>query len=272
MPVINVDRTIPDSVAPPILLVEDNHLNQNVLTTLLHKFGYNVRIANNGIEAVEAVMSDTFPLILMDCHMPQMDGFEAASQIRRLEADKDVHTPIVAVTAVASIDKDRCLAAGMDDYIAKPIDIKAFKACIEHWIRKDMAYHNQKLREYLQEYSPRSFAEQKAVIQARQPERCSIVDGDPCLSFAARVAELLERLNQALLKEEADAIAYLAYEIRSSAVAFGAKPLARLCLYLEAAVKDRDWAEARSVMQATQRAFDTLRQDLEKQAGDKVLS
>ena len=169
-------------------------------------------------------------------------------------------------------DRERCLAAGMDDYIAKPIDIKAFKACIEHWIRKDMAYHNQKLREYLQEYSPRSFAEQKAVIQARQPERCSIVDGDPCLSFAARVAELLERLNQALLKEEADAIAYLAYEIRSSAVAFGAKPLARLCLYLEAAVKDRDWAEARSVMQATQRAFDTLRQDLEKQAGDKVLS
>jgi CheY-like chemotaxis protein len=61
MPATNIDKTIADSVAPPILLVEDNHLNQNVLTTLLHKFGYNVRIANNGIEAVEAVMSDTFP-------------------------------------------------------------------------------------------------------------------------------------------------------------------------------------------------------------------
>ncbi|MBK7840627.1 MAG: Hpt domain-containing protein [Candidatus Obscuribacter sp.] len=81
----------------------------------------------------------------------------------------------------------------------------------------------------------------------------------------------MDRLHQALNREEADAIAYLAYEIRSSAVAFGAKPLARLCLYLEA-VKERDWSEARSVMQATQRAFDTLQQDLEKQAGDRVLS
>lgn len=249
----------------PILLVEDNHLNQNVLTTLLQKFGYRVKIANNGIEAVEAVMSETFPLILMDCHMPQMDGFEAAAQIRRLEADREIRTPIVAVTAIASIDKDRCIAAGMDDFIAKPIDVPTFKRCIEHWIRKDLDYHNQKLKEYLQEHSPQYSARVEGPA-----EICNLVEGDPCLSFAARVEDLLERLSVAMSREEADAIAYLAHEIRSSCVAFGAKPMARLCLYLEEAVKQRDWSEARSVMQGLQKAFAGLRQDLETQAGPRL--
>jgi len=116
-----------------ILLAEDNAINQKLAVTLLHKAGYSAVTADNGLQAVEAVKQTPYHLILMDVQMPVMDGFEAVEQIRRLEGASR-HTPIIAMTAHAMKgDRERCLEAGMDDYISKPLEPQELFDKIEHW-------------------------------------------------------------------------------------------------------------------------------------------
>lgn len=118
---------LPAQKIPHLLLVEDNAINQRLARTLLERMGYTVSVAGDGREAVDLVSSDqnNYDLVLMDCQMPVLSGFEATREIRSLAAGKDSsrRIPIVAMTANAMAgDKERCLASGMDDYLAKPID------------------------------------------------------------------------------------------------------------------------------------------------------
>jgi CheY-like chemotaxis protein/HPt (histidine-containing phosphotransfer) domain-containing protein len=104
------------------LLAEDNLVNQRLGVLLMEKQGHEVRVANNGREALAALNRETFDLVLMDVQMPEMDGFEATGAIRLREAGTGRHVPIIALTAHAMKgDRERCLAAGMDDYLTKPI-------------------------------------------------------------------------------------------------------------------------------------------------------
>ncbi|MCB1185389.1 response regulator, partial [bacterium] len=106
-----------------VLLAEDNDVNQRLATRLLEKRGFSVRIAPNGAEAVDAALRETFDLILMDVQMPIMDGLEATHRIRAYEADGGARVPIIAMTAHAMKgDRERCIEAGMDDYVPKPLD------------------------------------------------------------------------------------------------------------------------------------------------------
>jgi CheY-like chemotaxis protein len=105
-----------------ILLAEDNVINQHVARSILHKAGHLIIVASNGREALLALRRQTFDLVLMDVQMPEVDGFEATAAIRENELGTDRRLPIVAMTAHAMKgDRERCLAAGMDGYISKPI-------------------------------------------------------------------------------------------------------------------------------------------------------
>ncbi len=107
-----------------ILIAEDNLINQKLAVRLLQKQGHSSIVANNGREAVETWARQPFDAILMDMMMPEMDGLEATITIRAREKTTGTHIPIIAITANAmSGDRDKCLAAGMDDYISKPVDI-----------------------------------------------------------------------------------------------------------------------------------------------------
>jgi two-component system, sensor histidine kinase and response regulator len=119
--------------APKLLLVEDNVDNQKLMTRLLRKYGYDCDIASNGRQALAIVSSRDYPLVLMDCQMPEMDGFQATTAIREREG-KTRHTPIVAMTAHALPgDRERCLRAGMDDYIPKPVNEGLLLRALECW-------------------------------------------------------------------------------------------------------------------------------------------
>jgi CheY-like chemotaxis protein/HPt (histidine-containing phosphotransfer) domain-containing protein len=115
---------------PRVLVVEDSKVNQLVTLGLLEQLGYDVDLAINGLEAVEAAASGRYDAILMDCLMPVMDGYEATARIRALPGAAH-STPIVALTASAmSDDRTRCLEAGMDDYVSKPLDPPALAAAL----------------------------------------------------------------------------------------------------------------------------------------------
>jgi CheY-like chemotaxis protein len=114
-----------------ILLAEDNLVNQKVACKLLERRGHDVTVVNNGAEALSALEQRAFDLILMDVQMPEMDGLEATRQIRDRERSTGIHIPILAMTAHAMKgDKERCLAAGMDGYISKPIQVQSLMQTI----------------------------------------------------------------------------------------------------------------------------------------------
>src|SRR5262249_27044224 len=116
-----------------ILLAEDNRINQILTTRLLQKRGHSVAIADTGKAALELTERESFDLILMDIQMPEIDGLEVAATIRRRERPGGKRTPIIAMTAHAMVgDRDRCLRAGMDHYLSKPLDRKQLFAAIEH--------------------------------------------------------------------------------------------------------------------------------------------
>jgi len=122
-----------------VLLVEDNVVNQRLALRLLEKMGHSVHVAANGLEALAALPSGDYHLVLMDCQMPEMDGFEATRRIRSSGADWADIT-IVAMTANAmNGDRERCLQSGMDDYMTKPITAEAFREMVTRWLANDFA-------------------------------------------------------------------------------------------------------------------------------------
>jgi CheY-like chemotaxis protein/HPt (histidine-containing phosphotransfer) domain-containing protein len=138
---------------PSLLIVEDNEINQKLAARMVEKLGYRASIVSNGREAIEALAKADYDAILMDCQMPVLDGFETTRIIRQREADAGTaadataggthkaaashpeHIPIIAVTANAMKgDREQCLAAGMDDYLAKPIQLETLRSVLERWV------------------------------------------------------------------------------------------------------------------------------------------
>ena len=117
-----------------ILVAEDNPVNQLVAVHLLEGLGYAVEAVQTGQQAVDALRKRPYDLVLMDCHLPELDGFAATAAIRHAEAERGQHTPIVALTADALAgDAEKCLAVGMDDYVAKPVTAERLAAVVARW-------------------------------------------------------------------------------------------------------------------------------------------
>ena len=116
-----------------VLVAEDNAVNTKLAVMLLGRLGCKVQTAANGVEALAAMTRGPVDVVLMDCEMPDMNGFEATREIRRREGDR-AHTPIIAMTANAmDTDRQRCLDAGMDDYLSKPVRAPLLRAALERW-------------------------------------------------------------------------------------------------------------------------------------------
>jgi CheY-like chemotaxis protein len=119
-----------------LLLVEDNILNQKLIILTLSKYGFQIDIANNGLEALELLDKNKYDIILMDLMMPVMDGFEATRQIRKKEQESgsDYRNIIIGLTAnTYDADRDKCIKEGMDEYMAKPFDIERFKEIVRNF-------------------------------------------------------------------------------------------------------------------------------------------
>jgi CheY-like chemotaxis protein len=118
-----------------ILVVDDNLSNQYVARVVLEKMGYKSHVVDNGEEAIKAAAAGSYELILMDCRMPVCDGYTATEAIRRLQATSGRRVPIIGVTACAMEgDREKCLDAGMDDYVTKPLTLDSFRSLLSRWL------------------------------------------------------------------------------------------------------------------------------------------
>jgi CheY-like chemotaxis protein/HPt (histidine-containing phosphotransfer) domain-containing protein len=127
-----------DLLGGKILLAEDNLINQEVARAMLERCGCTIEIVNNGRRAVERVFEGPFDVVLMDCQMPELDGYEATMEIRRQEKVRQGtrRLPIVAITAHAMQgDREKCLQAGMDDYITKPLQMVELRRVLTQWVK-----------------------------------------------------------------------------------------------------------------------------------------
>jgi two-component system sensor histidine kinase/response regulator len=209
-----------------VLVAEDNPVNQLVIQGMLDKRGYACDIASNGREALAHLERGEHAAVLMDVQMPEIDGFEATARIRERETG-DEHLPIIAMTASAMEgDRERCLQAGMDDYISKPLRPDQLDAVLERWLGhaapSETRDGNGSGNGLIDEGRVRRF----------QQDYPDIVDRLIAL-FADTTPQLLEQLSNAVHASDDEAVRRLAHKLKGSCQNVGAVRMAALCLQLE---------------------------------------
>ncbi|HWB40156.1 MAG TPA: response regulator [Gemmatimonadales bacterium] len=261
--------TLPDDVVPlpaaardvrrlRILLAEDNPVNQKLALGILTKRGHAVRVAQNGREAVEAVEQEPFDLVLMDVHMPEMGGFEATGRIRQRERVHGDHLPIVALTARAMAgDRERCLEAGMDDYLTKPVKVKDLLEIIARLVPNGTAGAGAPAE------APGDAGFGARVLRDR-------FDGDLDLlrivaeTFLESTPPLLAELREAVAAGDTPTVQRLGHRLRGSLANFGADEAVAAALRLEKLGGEGDLAGAGDLCETVIAGYEALRSGLER--------
>jgi two-component system, sensor histidine kinase and response regulator len=210
-----------------VLVAEDNPVNQLVIKGMLDKRGFAYDIVGNGREAIAQLERGGHAAVLMDVQMPELDGFEATAQIRARESG-DEHTPIIAMTASAMEgDRERCLAAGMDDYISKPLRPDQLDAVLERWLG-----HRAERAEAVPTNGDRNGLIDAGRVRRFREDYPEIVDRLVAL-FADSTPPLLEQLSNAAHASDDESVRRLAHKLKGSCQNVGAVRMATLCRELE---------------------------------------
>jgi PAS domain S-box-containing protein len=224
----------PDPHAPLVLVVEDNDINRAVAVRTLERLGYRAASARNGAEAVEKFVPETYAAVLMDCQMPVMDGYEATAQLRAAEAGRPP-TPIVAMTAGALAgDRERCLAAGMDDYISKPVAFEDLAAALRRWVARDNGQSPRGTAAAPPEAAGSSALDARVLgeLRALDTPGSGFFQGVVGL-FLSSVPGRLEELAAAVARRDAKGVGAHAHALRSTCGNVGAKGMHDLCARVE---------------------------------------
>jgi len=247
-----------------ILLAEDNPVNQLHVCCLLEKSGHTVTVVDNGRKAVETLDKETFDVVLMDVQMPQMDGLEATTLIRGKEAGAGRHVPIIAMTAYAMKgDRERCLSAGMDSYVSKPIQPSALADAIDGVLA---GAGGTPPAPGVGESPPPAAAPQKKTDLGKAL-RC--VGGDP--QALVRIAEvfldnapnLMSDIAQAIAEDDAQKLQHGAHTLKGSVALFGDANVIELAQKLETAGRQKALADAQATFEALTREMARLTAALE---------
>jgi PAS domain S-box-containing protein len=243
-----------------ILLAEDNLTNQQVIGRQLTKLGYTCEIADDGKLALEAWRNSDYALLLTDCHMPNMDGFELTASVRGDEQGGSFRAPIIAVTANAlEGEAERCIAAGMDDYLSKPLAMADLKVTLRKW----MPVGESAVQD------PSNISEQESLLEEVTPNQSMQAPGDVAdhtkavepkflrdtfgdddelikeilLDFVDPARDTVGEIDKAFEDRDADALGAAAHKLKSSSRSVGAEVLADLCADLEKAGKAGEWSD-----------------------------
>jgi len=267
-----------------LLLAEDNPINQKVAVTVLQKAGYSVDAVDNGLDALTKVKANQYNAVLMDVQMPVMDGFEATQQIREWEQERGTHIPIIAMTAHAMQgDRERCLEAGMDDYITKPLQPKVLFSALDRWTQTDAP--QAEIVETMQDYSSPAAFESADLDDGLFGESAPSASGETkeeppafqTISFAGvspanfesallhfdndrefmmemfkeyktQLGARVDEIHSALQDRDTNRLARLAHNLKGVSMNFSADPLATISLNLEEICKREDLTHAPSLV------------------------
>ncbi|RYZ02229.1 MAG: response regulator [Myxococcales bacterium] len=244
----------PAGATRKILVAEDNAINQEVMREMLSELGYEVDVVETGLLALAALEQRAYPLVLMDCQMPELDGYEAAREIRRREGT-GARIALIAVTAHAfEGERDKALSAGMDDYVTKPISASVLSAAIERWWPKALSREP-------------AFGERPPSLPPAPPERAEVLL-DPGVSrsdavvkvFLMHVPAQVGLIGGAVAVGDDEALRSAAHRLKGSCLAIGVPRMAALCASLEAGSGD-----ARATFDELAAAFARVERELSDQ-------
>jgi len=265
----------PGGVTPVrrVLLAEDNPVNVEVAKAMLESLGLQAQVAQNGMEALQAVRKGGVEAVLMDCQMPVMDGFAATAAIRRAERESGIPRtlPIIAITANAlQGDREACLAAGMDDYLSKPFTQQQLAAVIGRWIALPLAgsvHHGvapptlpPEAREAIQREAINGAALDK--IRALSRDGGDILVQKVINAYVGDVPQHLRTLRQAVGGHDAGTVRRIAHSLKSASANVGAEGLAGLCKDLEQLGRADTIEGADALLTDMEHAFQAVRHSL----------
>ena len=240
------------TVAGHVLLAEDNLVNQQVAVTMLELMGCTVTVTETGSAALEAFDECRPDLILMDCQMPEMDGFETTRNIRIAEEQKPAlgRTPIIALTANAmNGDRERCLEAGMDDYLSKPFSRRDLAALLKQWVSPDREAAPESTCDL--SLNQNALQSIRLLQQADQPDVLERVLG----IYLEVGPKLLAELRAGVDASDPEQIERSAHNLKSSSATLGATRLAAICAELESLVRAEQLADCRFIAEAIEAEF-----------------
>ena len=248
-----------------ILVAEDNIVNQKVAVCQLEKLGYRADVVANGLEAIEAVSRVSYALVLMDCQMPEMDGLKATAMIRKREGEQaSRRLPIIAITANAMQgDRKKCLDAGMDDYLAKPVKLEHLEATLARWIPGQSTPDEQKEPVSSEKREPVHECVDSAMLaDLRQLDISCGLLSTLITQFLEDVPNLLATLQDALQQGDAGALARVAHKLNGASGTLGVRRMRQLCVELQALGKAKNLTQAGDLLAQLVNEFELVRQRL----------
>jgi CheY-like chemotaxis protein/HPt (histidine-containing phosphotransfer) domain-containing protein len=258
-PLGNIDLASDPSVQSlMILLADDNVVNQKVALAQLKKLGLKAVVVPNGRAAVEEVIRRNYALVLMDCQMPELDGFEATAAIRRAELSTGRHIPIIGLTAHAMEgDREKCIESGMDDYLSKPTSLQKLSKALRKWILGEAGNN-------------------LVPVPIEEADYTRILDDDVILEltpiFIDDTANCLKMLSDAVAKKDVEEIKSVVHQLKGSCAGVGATKMASICRQIEMMLKEDQSAEVESadlkrLVTSMKKSFEVVKDVLEIQIG-----
>ena len=242
-----------------VLLAEDNPVNQTLATRILEKLGHKVKVANNGKEAVQHALTGEFDVVLMDVQMPDMDGLEATAAIRADEAGTTRHLPIVAMTAHAMKgDREKCLSAGMDGYLSKPIRIDDLRQTI-----RDVALNLSLVQSPGKNQEPfRAIGPLEVLLDGVMGDR--VLLSEMAELWLTDSSKQVKQIQSGLESGDATMIQSAAHALKGSVGTFQASGALEAATELEVAAKEGDLVRARNIFRELSEQVDLVSQDLRR--------
>jgi CheY-like chemotaxis protein/HPt (histidine-containing phosphotransfer) domain-containing protein len=254
-----------------LLVAEDNPVNQEVAKMMLEVMGCSVDLAENGIQAVELAMATSYDLILMDCQMPQLDGFEASRMIREREAAANVGKSsqrpmtIIAITGNSTDqDRDLCLSMGMDDFLRKPYTIEELRAILARWLPAGATAETA---------APLPRKKEATVISESSPIDLKLLDnirsvqreGAPDIlakvidHYLSQSPDTIGQLNEAVAADDGELIRAIVHRFKSGSANLGALRLAEICEAMESSARVNTMAVNKEILAELECEYEAVR-------------
>jgi signal transduction histidine kinase/HPt (histidine-containing phosphotransfer) domain-containing protein len=247
---------------PFILAAEDNFVNQKLAAGILSKLGYKAEIVSNGQEALDKLWDRKYGLVMMDIQMPVMDGYEATAMIRNPKSRIFNHSiPVIAMTAHAlKGDQEKCLAAGMDDYISKPIDVHKLKELLEKW--------TQLIRNNPETPFPAGEMEEYPVFDFKSLFDRAMEDmqlmRDVLEEYLCDVPDSLAKFSKSVSARDSETVIMIAHTLKGSSSGIGAMRLAKFAEKIELAVKAGEWDIVPDLISKLKNQFELLKAEIKE--------